>query len=96
MKINLLPFDVVEDTIDIEVYEERESAAHTAHITFHDCPKIWSDYGLTDERKWLFYPLDEKARCFGTTYKTRLSLKSAPDFAAHYIKQMLIDHFRNH
>lgn len=95
MKINLLPFDVVEDTIDIEVYEERESAAHTAHITFHDCPKIWSDYGLTDEGKWLFYPLDEKAKCFGSTYKTRLSLKSAPDFAAHYIKQMLINHFRN-
>lgn len=94
MKINLLPFDVVEDTIDIEVYEERESAAHTAHITFHDCPKIWSDYRLTDEGKWLFYPLDEKAKCFGNTYKTRLSLKSAPDFAAHYIKQMLINHFR--
>ena len=94
MKINLLPFDVVEDTIDIEVYEERESAAHTAHITFHDCPKIWSDYGLTDERKWLFYPLDEKAKCCGNAYKGRLPLKSAPDFAVHYIKQLLIDHFR--
>ena len=81
MKINLLPFDVVEDTIDIEVFEERESAAHTAHITFHDCPKIWSDYGLTDEGKWLFYPLDEQAKCCGNKYKTRLSLKTAPDFA---------------
>lgn len=94
MKINLLPFDVVEDTIDIEVFEERKSAAHTAHITFHDCPKIWSGYGLTDEGKWLFYPLDEQAKCCGNKYKTRLSLKTAPDFAVHYIKQLLINHFR--
>lgn len=94
MKINLLPFELVNDNIEIEVFEQREKAAHSAYITFYDCPKLWNDNPGLDEDKWLFYPLDGEASCYGKSYNTRFSLKSAPSFAKKYIKQILIDHFR--
>ena len=73
MKINLLPFELVNDNIEIQVFEQREKAAHTGYITFYDCPKLWNDNPSLDKDKWLFYPLDGEANCYGKSYTAQFS-----------------------
>lgn len=97
MYFNVLSFEPLPETININLYTEKVEGFHPLSIYKDECSELWKNIPSTlTKYKSLFCSFsNEENECIGTKFTTEINLNKVPRVALHYFRYLLYKHFLN-
>lgn len=95
MLINMLPFDLKNRTVELEVRTKRKEHGNIKSIHPDECPSLWKSTPALANAKEVFFSTTETAReCLGDSFTANIELPRNRRLAKHIINQRLYSYFR--
>ena len=95
MLINMLPFDLNNSTVELEVRTKRKEHGNVKSIHPDECSTLWKSNPDLANTKEVFFSITDTAReCYGDSFTASIDLPRNRRLAKHIINQRLYSYFK--
>lgn len=95
MQINILPFSPIPETIQLDVYTEKEEEQYPLSIFANEYPQLWEQHPELKDKERLFFSLNNpELECKGNKYTIEIDLNQHIRLAKHYINHLIYNYFK--
>lgn len=95
MQINILPFSPISETVQLDVYTEKEEEQYPLSIFADECPLLWEKNPELKDKERLFFSLkDADFECKGSKYAIEIDFNKHIRIAKHVINHNVYNYFK--
>ncbi|MDD2437376.1 MAG: hypothetical protein PHG27_07085 [Massilibacteroides sp.] len=87
MQINILLFSPISETVQLDVYTEKEEEQYPLSIFSNEYPQLWGQHPELEDKERLFFSLNNpELECKGDKYSIEINLNQQIRIAKHYFR----------
>jgi len=94
MKINLLTFTPVAESINLAVYTEKVENSNPLRLFRNECPQFWEQHPELSDKEYLFFSIVHPEGCTGSKYDISIKFDENPRIAKHYLNHLIYNYFK--
>ena len=94
MKINLLTFTPVAESINLAVYTEKVENSNPLRLFRNECPQFWEQHPELSAKENFFFSIVHPEGCTGDKYDISIKLDENPRIAKHYLNHLIYNYFK--
>lgn len=94
MKINLLTFTPVAESINLAVYTEKVENSNPLRLFRNECPQFWEQHPELSAKENLFFSIVHPEGCTGDKYDISIKFDENPRIAKHYLNHLIYNYFK--
>jgi len=94
MKINLLTFTPVAESINLAVYTEKVENSNPLKLFRNESPEFWEQHPELSENDYLFFSIVHPESCMGDKYDVSIKFDENPRIAKHYFNHLIYNYFK--
>ncbi|MDD4227586.1 MAG: Piwi domain-containing protein [Mariniphaga sp.] len=95
MQINILPFSPISETVQLDVYTEKEEEQYPLSIFPDEYPQLGEQHPELEDKERLFFSLNNpELECKGDKYLIEINLNQQIRIAKHYFNHKIYNYFK--
>jgi hypothetical protein len=94
MKINLLTFTPVAESINLAVYTEKVENSNPLRLFRNECPQFWEQHPELSDKETLFFSIVHPEGCTGDKYDISIKFDENSRIAKHYFNHLIYNYFK--